>query len=607
MSPVVPGCPDVHLRPASELLERALHAAAPAVLIVDADMLPRIPEVQRIHPDIIVVAADAASEEALGDRADLSLHHLPDGTPRQRMLRAACRLSVTRALAAQRRLELTCTRHDIHKLNQVSIDLMHEHDRDVLLRRIVERGKKITESDAGCLFLVEHLKGEPDRLRPVVYDVDSIPDLDERMGARVPPPLPLDHSSIIGHAAVTGTHVVIDDAYHLPSDAPFQSNIDFEREFGYYARSLLAVPLLDQRDALIGVLAFVNRRRPHSGPIVDAAAADRYVLPYRRRSIRLGRAMASHAAVALENTQLYAQIEQILDRLVTAAVTAIDQRDPSTAGHSLRVATLTTALAKAATRVRTGRYRNLRFTGEQLRELHYAALLHDLGKVTVRENVLTKGRKLPPELWERVASRFSLIRAATPPSGRPEVERCWKTVCGANEPMPVPDAPVTLDAVARHTFRGTEGETLPYLTSEELHYLRIPRGTLDERERHEIESHVENTYQFLLQIPWTDDLKNVPTIAYGHHEKLDGSGYPRGLQGQEIPVQTRILTIADIFDALTAADRPYKYAVTPERALDILRSEARAGMLDRDLVDVLVDSQVYRQILRPEIAGRSTT
>ena len=599
MSPVVPGCPDVHLRPAAELLDRALHAAAPAVLIVDADMLARIPDGQLIHRDIIVVAADSASEDALGDRADLSLNHLPAGKPQQRLLRAACRLSVTRALAAQRRRELTCTRHDIHKLNQVAIDLMHEHDRDVLLRRIVERSKKITESDGACLFLVEHGNGEPDQLRPAVYDIDSIPDLDERMGTRSPPPLPLDHKSIIGHAAVTGQHVVIADTYHLPPNAGFESNIDFEREFHYHTRSLLAVPMLDQRDALIGVLVFVNRRRPHADPIVDAKVADRYVLPYNRRTIRLGRSMASIAALSIENAQLYSQIEQILDRLVTAAVTAIDQRDPSTAGHSLRVATLTTALAKAAGRVRIGRYRDLRFTSEQLRELHYAALLHDLGKVTVRENVLTKGRKLPPELWERVAGRFSMIRAVTPPSGRPEVERCWKTVCDANEPLPHPHAPTTLDAVARHTFRGAEGETLPFLTSEELHYLRIPQGTLDERERHEIESHVENTYQFLLQIPWTDDLKNVPTIAYGHHEKLDGSGYPRGLRGHEIPVQTRILTIADIFDALTAADRPYKYAVTPERALDILRSEARAGMLDRDLVDVLVESQVYRQILRP--------
>jgi len=569
------------------------------VLIVDASLLSRLPDVQRIHRDVIVVAADDASEEALGDRADLSLSHLPEGTPRQRQLRAACRLSVTRALAAQRRHDLTCTKHDIHKLNQVAIDLMHEHDRDVLLRRIVERGKKLTESDGSCLFLIERVDGQEDRLRPAVYDIDSIPDLDERMGTRSPPPLPLDHKSIIGHAAVTGEHVVVDDAYHLPPNAGFQSNIDFEKEFHYHTRSLLAVPMLDQRDALIGVLAFVNRRRPHPAPISDSEAADRYVLPYNRRTIRLGLSMASIAAVSIENAQLYSQVEQILDRLVTAAVTAIDQRDPSTAGHSERVATLTTALAKAAERTSTGRYRDLRFTSGQMRELHYAALLHDLGKVTVRERVLMKGQKLPPELWERVACRFSMIRAVTPPSDRAEVERCWDTIRDANEPMSPPEAPATLDAVARHTFRGSEGQTLPYLTPEELHYLRIPRGTLDEQERLEIESHVENTYQYLLQIPWTDDLKNVPTIAYGHHEKLDGSGYPRGLLGPEISVQTRILTIADIFDALTASDRPYKYAVTPERALDILRAEARTGMLDADLVDVLVRSQVYRRILRP--------
>jgi HD-GYP domain-containing protein (c-di-GMP phosphodiesterase class II) len=141
---------------------------------------------------------------------------------------------------------------------------------------------------------------------------------------------------------------------------------------------------------------------------------------------------------------------------------------------------------------------------------------------------------------------------------------------------------------------------VPYVTQDELHFLRIPKGSLDERERREIESHVEQTYRFLTQIPWTEDLRNVAEIAYGHHEKLDGRGYPRGIVADEIPIQTRIMTIADIFDALTASDRPYKRALPAERALDILKMEAKDGMLDDALVNLLIESQIYRKVLEQD-------
>jgi HD-GYP domain-containing protein (c-di-GMP phosphodiesterase class II) len=177
-------------------------------------------------------------------------------------------------------------------------------------------------------------------------------------------------------------------------------------------------------------------------------------------------------------------------------------------------------------------------------------------------------------------------------------------VRAANEPAPLACTPEELDDIAHRQFDGPDGKPTPYLAPEELVYLQIPHGTLDATERYEIQSHVEQTYQFLLQIPWTDNLKNLARYAYGHHEKLDGSGYPLGLKGEEIPVQTRLMTIADIFDALTASDRPYKRAVAPDVALDIIQGEARAGQLDVDLVRVLVESQVYRQILAMNEHGR---
>jgi HD-GYP domain-containing protein (c-di-GMP phosphodiesterase class II) len=315
------------------------------------------------------------------------------------------------------------------------------------------------------------------------------------------------------------------------------------------------------------------------------------------------------AAVSIEASRLYDQIEHMLESFVKAAVSAVDARDPTTAGHSLRVAALTVALAEAVDRVDRGVYRDTRFTRAQMRELRYAALLHDLGKVTVREDVLVKAKKLPPLLWERVQARFALIRETIrlEHCGRDdgdltdalrELDRMLDVVREANEPS-VFKGPrnAALEDIGRRTFRRADGAASAYLAPDELRFLELARGTLDLNERAEIEAHVEHTRRFLAQIPWTDDLKNLVSFAYGHHEKLDGTGYPRRLKSEDIPVQTRMITLADIFDALTEADRPYKPAVSSDAAIGILRSEAKAGQLDGDLVQIMVDSRAYAGIV----------
>ncbi|MFW6078751.1 MAG: HD-GYP domain-containing protein, partial [Gemmatimonadota bacterium] len=381
-------------------------------------------------------------------------------------------------------------------------------------------------------------------------------------------------------------------------------------------------------DELVGVLQLINRKSDPSARITDEASAERHVLPYSDRQLRLVQALAGHAAVSIENTQLYRQIEHIFESFVKAAVTAIDQRDPTTAGHSVRVATLTCDLAVALERHDRGPYAGQRFSHDQMRELRYAALLHDFGKVGVREEVLIKARKLPPHVFARVDARFDLIHRTLeadyhrqraellgrhgPEGARvataeleaqfrrriEELEAFREAVKRANEPSILPEQSQTvLDEIAGRTYRDIDGEERPYLYRDELRLLKIPKGSLDPRERREIESHVEQTYRFLRQLPWTDDLRGVAEIAYGHHEKLDGSGYPRGVTGEQIPLQTRIMTVADIFDALTAGDRPYKRALPVESALDILDTEAREGMLDGWLVRLLIESGLYRKIV----------
>jgi HD-GYP domain-containing protein (c-di-GMP phosphodiesterase class II) len=345
--------------------------------------------------------------------------------------------------------------------------------------------------------------------------------------------------------------------------------------------------------------------------------------------VQVARALASQAAISIENANLYAQIENMLDNFVKASALAIDQRDPTTAGHSVRVATLVTDLAGAVERDGGSVYRDVSFTRQQMRELHFAALLHDFGKVAVREELLIKAKKLSPQLWERVDARFALIRCtmeleyqrktaqallradsdrkidpAAEADFAKELEALDKlriAVCEANEPSIESERPATdLADIAKRTFARHDGIVVPYLTCDELRYLELSTGTLDADERAAVEAHVEETFRFLSGIPWTDDLKNLPTYAYGHHEKLDGSGYPRKLRGEEIPIQTRILTVADMFDALTASDRPYKAAVDADKALDILHSEAEAGRLDSELLRIMVESEVYRRILQED-------
>jgi len=316
---------------------------------------------------------------------------------------------------------------------------------------------------------------------------------------------------------------------------------------------------------------------------------------------------------------------------VTAAVTAIESRDPTTSGHSARVATLTVGLAEVVDRVSDGSYRDVTFTREQLRELRYAGLLHDFGKVGVREQVLVKQKKLyAPDLeiirnrfgyllqrsdleFERDRANFVLAHGTSRYDSellRLERERAERrsellafldSIVQANEPTVMPEGSFdALHDINRRTFVDFEGRERPLLEDHELQFLMIRKGNLDDSERREIESHVTHTYRFLEQIPWTRELRHIPKFAYGHHEKLNGGGYPNKVRGESIPVQTRMMTIADIYDALTAKDRPYKRAVPPERAIDILHMEAKEGMLDSELLQAFVVAKVYEALHRDE-------
>jgi HD-GYP domain-containing protein (c-di-GMP phosphodiesterase class II) len=503
------------------------------------------------------------------------------------------------------------------------VALSTERDLKALHELILTQARRVTSSDAGSLYLVERDEaGKPKHLRFAMAQNFSLPALPFSSFT-----VPIDHASLAGYAAATGEPLVIGDVYLLPDDVSYRQNRSFDDAFGYRTKSMLVLPMKSHRDEIVGVLQLINRKRVLDMRLMSDDVVDREVQTYDQRCVEVANALASQAAVAIENGRLYEDIERLFEGFVTAAVTAIESRDPTTSGHSGRVATLTVGLAEVVDRTNDGPYRHVSFTREQLRELRYAGLLHDFGKVGVREQVLVKEKKLYPHDLELIRHRFAyLIQRADLEFERLRADfalarghdgydamlaqleaqrdrrrrelRCYlDAIVTANEPTVMPEGSFeTLHQIRDKTFVDFEGHVRPLLEGHELQFLMIRKGNLDEAERREIESHVTHTFRFLEQIPWTRELRNIPQIAYGHHEKLNGQGYPNALDGSAIPVQTRMMTIADIYDALTATDRPYKRAVSSERALEILGLEAREGMVDPTLLDAFIAARVFEQV-----------
>ena len=595
-----------------------------AVLVLDAE-LAKDGDLGSLPSHVSVLAKGPEGSAALErvDRLFLDLDDMRSPDAQLRAIRSAARMSATQLAESRAGIQLSEMRGDLRGLNRIGMALMSERDPDTLLGMILKEARRLTSSDAGSLYLVEQGEDGSKTLHFLRAQNDSLPDL------KTPDLcLPLDETSLAGYVALHDKPLIIEDAYEIPDSEPYSFNQAFDSEVGYRARSMLVVPMKDHLDEVVGVLQLINRKSDLGGVIRDEASSEKFVLGYEERDVELVQSLAGQAAVSIENGRLYQEIEGLFEGFIKASVIAIDQRDPTTAGHSVRVATLTCDIAEVVDRATDGAFRDTRITREQMRELRYAGLLHDFGKVGVREDVLVKSTKLPPVLLERIEARFDLIRRTLESdfhqkqaeqllengregfdeflqgleqeyeSALQKVDHFHEAVRESNVPNVLPEASAEiLNDIVATTFRSFENEQVPYITRDELHFLAIPKGSLDLNERQQIQSHVTHTYNFLMQIPWTASLAQVADIAHGHHEKLDGTGYPRGIEAEEIALQTRIMTVSDIFDALTASDRPYKSALSETRALEILDLEAEAGMLDSSVVRLLISSEVYRKIL----------
>src|SRR5437762_8758025 len=618
----------VEARAVRQAKDLAVADSRPTVFLLDAESRSAFPvDLMRAFVDAggAIVALGRNGETDVPDALPtefLSGFLTHPATPRGLLvaIRAGFREAAARAETARARGEAAQRAREIGELTRIGVALGTERDLKTLLELILTQSRRITQSDAGSLYLVERNEEGNKRLRFRLAQTYSKPE-----APLVEFTIPVDRTSLAGYCAVTGDSLVIDDAYFLPPDVEYTINRSFDERYGYRTKSMLVIPMKDHKDEIIGVLQLINRKRNFEAVLSTLADVDQQVVPYSKRTVELVTALAGQAAVAIENSRLYEDIERLFEGFVLAAVHAIEQRDPTTYGHSGRVAGMTVNLAKIVDQNGDGPYRGIKFSREQLKEIRYAALLHDFGKVGVREQVLVKAKKLYPSDLGLVRHRHAFIRRTAERecwrkraeclehNGKQgyegfvanlekahaqelqELDRFLEIVLHANEPSILPDGSFEeLQAWAKRTYLAMDGATEPFLSPDEMRFLTIRKGSLDDAERHEIESHVTHTYQFLQRIPWTQELQQIPLIAYTHHEKMDGRGYPRRISAEAIPLQTRMMTISDIYDALTAQDRPYKRAVTIERALDILSHEVKEGQLDADLYRLFVDGRVFQ-------------
>lgn len=514
----------------------------------------------------------------------------------------------------------------LERLNAVGVALSAERDIDHLLQAILEAAKEITGADAGTLYQI----GDNGHLKFRILLNDSLGlALGGRSGSTIDlPDIPLrdadgqpNRRMVAAYAAVTGETVNIADAYQ-EAGFDFSGTRVFDARTGYRSQSFLTVPLRNHEAETIGVLQLINALEPDSGQVRPFSGEDRHLVE----------SLASQAAVALTNRLLIGQLEALFETFIDLINKAIDEKSPYTGGHCRRIPELAMLLAEAAHATESGPLAEFRMAAADRHELKIASMLHDCGKITTPVHVVDKATKLHG-LFDRihlVDARFEILRRdaeiawleahlAAAENGTEDVqaaEALYRTTLAqldaehaflhhcniGGEAMSTEDQ-ARVSRIAAHLWTDREGRRQRLLTDAEEANLRIAYGTLNEAERDIINHHIVSTIEMLETLPWPKHLKNVPEYAGGHHERMDGKGYPRGLTGDQMSVQARILAIADIFEALTARDRPYKPGKTLSESVRILGNLMLKRHIDPDLFDTFVRHKVYlryaEQFLEP--------
>ena len=502
----------------------------------------------------------------------------------------------------------------IDRLNEIGIALSAESDTPKLLELIMMGAKALTQADGGSLYF---LKNEE-----LSFEIISNDSLDIQMGGTSGneitfPAIPLivdgeeNHANVVTHCVLSGQSINFADAYN-EDGFDFSGTREFDRNTGYRTRSMLTIPLKDHEQEIIGVLQLINAREPESGDVIEFSAVDQ----------QLAESLASQAAVALTQQRLISELQILFESFIRMIASAIDDKSPYTGGHCRRIPVLTMMLADAVNDADSGPLHDFHITEKDRYELETAAWLHDCGKVVTPEYVMEKATKLET-IHDRIhtlEARFEVMRrdaridylqaclAETSEPARAELEKNYQRQCdqlsedfdflrNANiggEFMSDEDLE-RVRLISEKKWLDASGSEQPLLTEDEVLNLSIKRGTLNDAEREVINHHIVATIKMLESLPFPKSLQNVPEYAGGHHEKMDGTGYPRGLKRDEMSVQARIMAIADIFEALTASDRPYKKGKKLSECLKIMGFMKQDAHIDPDLFDIFIEKGIYLQ------------
>ena len=498
----------------------------------------------------------------------------------------------------------------INQLNSIGIALSTERDKTRLMKIILAGAQDLTNADGCTLYLLEK-----DQLHfKIMHNQSLALDLIDDSESCIPlPAIPLYKSTgeanlktVAAHAALTGKTTNIPDIYKN-TDFDFSGTREYDARTGYISRSFLATPMRNHENDVIGVLQLINSINPDNKNIQSFSDEDK----------QLVESLASQAAIALTNHNLIQELQNLLEKFIEIIAAAIDEKSPYTGDHCRRVPEIAMALADAINKTNKGPLANFQLNEKELYELRIAALLHDCGKITTPVHVVDKATKLET-IFDRIQlldSRFEIIRRDIEIA---QLKHQLKTAGLTHDTSPIKEQFDQLNEdfeFLKHANKGTEfmpesnrnrvrkiaettwqtrhGETKPLLTEKEIENLTIAKGTLLDEEREIINNHIVTTLNMLNALPFPKHLRNVPDIAGNHHERMDGKGYPRGLKREDMSVQERLMGIADIFEALTAADRPYKEPMQLSQVLSILADMSRTGHIDPDLFEIFIKQRAY--------------
>ncbi len=484
----------------------------------------------------------------------------------------------------------------LQKLQEIGTLLSAEQDLVRLLSLILFESRRLTGADAGSVFVREdQVETDPGATgKDPIHRVTPLLAMKVAQNDSLRLPfkemrLPFNRSTISGHVALSGEVLNIPDAYRIPEGAPYSYSTVFDKASGYRCKSMLVVPMKNRTGDIIGVIQLINRKKDVEARLDSPEEVERSVTAFDSYDEEFVFSLASQAAVCVERTKLYDEIEKMFEGLVSSFTLALERRNRTTSGHCRRVARYTLAIAEAINGVPPEMFGGFRFSPAQLQELHYAALLHDIGKIDVPEAVLDKRNKLTDSELEAIIYRVHWAGA----QGKPAAEYA-EFLRRVNLPKPMSEEDLKkLAAIRAGRFTDIDGTEKPLLTDREYENLSVARGNLTDAERRQIEKHITDTWEILKRIPWPRDFRGLPNIAACHHEKVDGTGYPWRLKGDEIPLGGQIMAIVDIYEALTARDRPYKPAMPAEKAVAILQEEVDRGALNPKIWKLFLDREIY--------------